>query len=84
MTTPKVLGRLTNISQHPFSPYVQLLVNYVVITWAVPTIILVKMSNSQVNSLIIFITFYLENFYANVAIMMKMWDIATSNQGGRG
>ena len=36
------------------------------------------------NIFIIFITFHLENFIANVAIMMKMWGIATSNQGGRG
>ena len=42
------------------------------------------MSHSQVNIFIIFITFYLKNFNGNVAIMMKMWDIATSNQGGRG
>ena len=42
------------------------------------------MSHSQVNIFIIFITFYLENFNADVAIMMKMWDIATSNQGWRG
>ena len=42
------------------------------------------MSHSQVNIFIIFITFYLEHFNANVAIMMKMWDIATNNQGGRG
>ena len=42
------------------------------------------MSHSQVKIFIIFITFYLENFNANVDIMMKMWDIATSNQGGRG
>ena len=42
------------------------------------------MSRSQVNIFIIFITFHLENFNANVAIMMKMWGIATSNQGGRG
>ena len=42
------------------------------------------MSRSQVNIFIIFITFHLENFNANVALMMKMWGIATSNQGGRG
>ena len=42
------------------------------------------MSHWQVSIFIIFITFYLENFNANVAIMMKLWDIATSNQGGRG
>ena len=42
------------------------------------------MSHSQVNIFIIFITFYLENFNADVAIMMKIWDMATSNQGGRG
>ena len=42
------------------------------------------MSYSQVNSLIIFIIFLSGEFNANVAKMMKMWDIATSNQGGRG
>ena len=42
------------------------------------------MSRSQVYIFIIFITFYLKNFNTDVAMMMKMWDIATSNQGGRG
>ena len=28
--------------------------------------------------------FYLENFNADVAVLIKMWDIATSNQGGMG
>ena len=35
-------------------------------------------------SFIFFINFYLENFDADVAIMMEMWDIATGNQGERG
>ena len=38
------------------------------------------MSHLQVNIFIIFITF----LSADVAIMMMMWDKATSNQGGRG
>ena len=57
---------------------------YSVQTRAVPRVSLIKNSHSQVNIFIIFITFYLENFNADVAILMKMWDIATSNQGGRG
>ena len=42
------------------------------------------MSHSQVNISLFSSSFYLENFNADVAIMMKMWDIATSYQGGRG
>ena len=76
MTTPEVPG----ISHHPFSQFPICTSNCKLY---VPRINLVKISYSQVNSLIIFITFYLENFNANVPIM-KMWDIATSNQGGRG
>ena len=83
MITPKVdhVGLLTlrTIRFLYFS-----IVNYCVLTQAVPRISLIKMSHSQVNIFIIFITFYLENFNADVAIMMKMWGIATSNQGGRG
>ena len=41
------------------------------------------MSHSQVNISLFSSSFYQENFNADVAIMMKMWDIA-SNQGGRG
>ena len=76
MTTPEVPG----ISHHPFSPFPICTSNCKLY---VPRINLVKISHSQVNSLIICITFYLENFNANVPIM-KMWDIATSNQGGWG
>ena len=42
------------------------------------------MSRSQVNIFIIFVTLHLGNWNASVARMMKMWGIATSNQGGRG
>ena len=64
--------------------YVQRIVNYSVLTQAVSRINLVKMSHSAVNIFIIIIIFYLENFNANVAIIMKMWGIAMSNQGGLG
>ena len=42
------------------------------------------MSHSQVNISLFSLSFYLEDFNADVAIMMKMWVIATSYQGGRG
>ena len=47
-----------------------------VLTQAVPRINLIKICHSQIKIFIIFITFYLENFNADVAIMMKIWDIA--------
>ena len=71
---PKV-GRFTNISHHPFSPFSICTANRI-LTQAVPRINLIKISHSQIDIFIIFITFYLENFNADVAIMMKIWDIA--------
>ena len=54
---------------------VQSIVNYSVLTQAVLRINLVKMSRSQVYIFIISSLYYLENFNADVAIMIKMWDI---------
>ena len=56
MLTPKVV---INISHHPILHflYVQWIVNYSVLTQGVPRINLIKISHSQVNIIIIFITF---------------------------
>ena len=67
MTTPKV-GRFTNISHHSFSPFsicihvVKQIVNNSVLTQAVPRINLLKISHSQVNIFVIFITFLFGEF----------------------
>ena len=58
--------------------------NYSVLVQAVPRINLIKISHSQVNIFIIFITFFSGEFHDDVAIMMKIRDTAISNQGGRG
>ena len=65
MSTPKV-GRLTNISHNPvrflhFRP-VQQIVNYCVLTQAVPRINLIKISHSQMSIFVIFITFITGEF----------------------
>ena len=88
MATPKVgTGSFTNISHHLFLhfPYVQRIVNYSVLTQAVLRINFNQNFSLTSEHLHYFHhIFYLENFNADVSIMMKMWNIATSNQGGRG
>ena len=66
--------------------YIQRIVNTSVHvpSQAVPRINLIKISLLQVNIFMIFITFYLKNWNADVPIMMILRGIATSNQGGRG
>ena len=83
MATPED-GKFPNISHQSFSPSIYRYNVLCVLTQTVSKIYLIKSSLSQVNILIIFIALYPENFNADVAIMVNMWDMATGNPGGRG
>ena len=73
---PKQIGLLTfRDIRFLYLRSVQSIANYSVLTQAVLRINLVKMSRSQVFIFIISSLYYLENFNADVAIMIKMWDI---------
>ena len=65
--------------------YVHRIVNYYsVLTQTVPRIISSNISLTSEHPHYFHHFFYLENFNADVAIMMEMWDIVTSNHDGRG